>query len=79
MIAKTTTNKMLLNSSIEELQKKAKRHEEYRKAGEEGEMLVETAYTIKHKLKEAEVIEKQLISEFGSLTLLLEMLNLDGG
>ena len=69
---------MLLNSSIEELQKMAKRHEEYQKAGEPGEMLVETAYTIKHKLKEAEMIEKQLISEFGSLTLLLEMLNLDG-
>ena len=78
MLAKTTTDKMMLNSNIEELQKIAKRHDEYRKAGEEAEMLVDIAYTIKHKLKETEMLEKQLLSEFGSLTLLLEMLNLDG-
>ena len=78
LLAKTTTNKMLLNSHIEELRKMAKRHEEYQKAGEEAEMLVDIAHTIKQKLKETERLEKQLIAEFGSLTLLLEMLNLDG-
>ena len=67
-VAKTTTDKMMLNSSIEELQKMAKRHDEYRKAGEEAEMLVDIAYTIKHKLKETEMLEKKLLSEFSSLT-----------
>ena len=78
LIAKTTTNKMLLDTSISELDKMAKRHEEYQLAAEPAEMLVDTAYTIKSKLREAEKVEKQLISDFGNLTLLLEMLNLDG-
>ena len=68
LLAKTTTDKMMLNSNIEELQKIAKRHDEYRKAGEEAEMLVDIAYTIKHKLKETEMLEKKLLSEFSSLT-----------
>ena len=78
LLAKSTTDKMMLKSSMEELEQIAKRHDEYRKAGEQAELLVEIAFTIKHKLKEAEVLEKKLIAEFGSLTLLLEMLNFDG-
>ena len=71
LIAKTTTGKMMLDTSINELDKMAKRHEEYQLAAEPAEMLVDKAYTIKSKLREAEKIEKQLISDFGNLTLLM--------
>ena len=77
-MAKTTTKKMLLNSEIEELRKMGKRHEEYQEAGEDAGMLVDMAHNIKVKLKETQEVEKQLISEFGNLTVLLEMLNLEG-
>ena len=50
LLAKITTDKMMLKSNMEELEQIAKRHDEYRKAGEEAEMLVDIAYTIKHKL-----------------------------
>ena len=40
-------------------------------------MLVDKAYKIKDKVREAEQIEKKLISDFGNLSLLLEMLNLN--
>ena len=78
LIAKTTTGKMFLDTSIKELDTMAKRHAEYQKAAEPAVMLVDKAYKIKDKVREAEQIEKKLISDFGNLSLLLEMLNLDG-
>ena len=36
------------------------------------------AFKLKSKLREAELLEGMLISDFGNLTLLLELLNLDG-
>ena len=78
LIAKTTTGKMFLDTSIKELDTMAKRHAEYQKAAEPAVMLVDKAYKIKSKVREAEQIEKKLISDFGNLSLLLEMLNLDG-
>ena len=78
LIAKTTTGKMMLDTSINELDKMAKRHEDYRQAAEPAEMLVDKAFKIKSKVREAEQIERKLISDFGNLSLLLEMLNLDG-
>ena len=38
LIAKTTTGKMVLDTSMTELNKMAKRHEDYRQAGEPAEM-----------------------------------------
>ena len=69
---------MFLDTSIKELYTMAKRHAEYQKAAEPSVMLVDKAYKIKSKVREAEQIEKKLISDFGNLSLLLEMLNLDG-
>ena len=68
---------MFLDTSIKELDTMAKRHAEYQKAAEPAVMLVDKAYKIKDKVREAEQIEKKLISDFGNLSLLLEMLNLD--
>ena len=58
--------------------KQADRHKEYVKAGEEAEMLVDRALQLKIKVKKGEEIEKSLISNFSNLTLLLELLNMDG-
>ena len=54
LIAKTTTGKMVLDTSMNELNKMAKRHKDYRQAGKPAEMLVDKAYKIKSKVKEAE-------------------------
>ena len=77
LIAKTVTGKMYLDTSIKELDTMAVRHAEYQKAAEPALMLVDRAYKIKYKVREAEQTEKKLISNFGNLSLLLEMLNLD--
>ena len=77
LLAKTTTGKMVLDTSMTELNKMAKRHEDYRQAGEPAEMLVDKAFKIKNKLREAELLEGKLIRDFGNLTLLLKLLNLD--
>ena len=55
-----------------------KRHEDYVKAGEPAEMLVDRAFKLKSKMREAELLEGKLISDLSNLTLLLELLNLDG-
>ena len=78
LLAKTTTGKMVLDTSMTELNKMARRHEDYRQAGEPAEMLVDRAFKLKSKLREAELLEGKLISDLGNLTLLLELLNLDG-
>ena len=44
LLAKTTTGKMVMDTSMTELNKMAKRHEDYVKAGEPAEMLVDRAF-----------------------------------
>ena len=73
LIAKTITGKMYLDTSIKELDTMAVRHAEYQKAAEPALMLVDRAYKIKEKVREAEQTEKKLISNFGNLSLLLEI------
>ena len=41
-------------------------------------MLIDRAYQLKNKVRKAKQLEEKLISDLSNLTLLLELLNLDG-
>ena len=69
---------MMLDTNLTELNKMARRHEDYVKAGEQAEMLIDRAYQLKSKVRKAELLEEKLINDLSNLTLLLELLNLDG-
>ena len=78
LLAQTSTGKMMLDTHLTEMTKMAERHVEYVKAGEEAEMLIDRAYQLKSKVRKGEQLEEKLISNLSNLTLLLELLNLDG-
>ena len=78
LLAQTTTGKMMLDRNLTELTKMTERHVDYVKAREQAEMLIDRAYQLKNKVRKAEQLEEKLISDLSNLTLLLELLNLDG-
>ena len=51
---------------------------EYVKAGEEAQMLIDRAYQLKSKVRKGEQLEEKPIYNLSNLSLLLELLNLDG-
>ena len=70
--AQTNTQKLKLDNHIKDLIKQADRHQE------DSEILVDRALQLKRNVQKGDEIEQSLLSNFSNLTLLLEMLNLEG-
>ena len=71
LMAQSTTEKMVLENTLKDLDKQAQRHREIQDKGEDAELLIERAIQLKKNVQKSEKIEQ-------SLTTLLEMLNMDG-
>ena len=78
LLAQTSRGKMMLDAHLIEMTKMAERHMEYVKAGEEAQMLIDRPYQLKSKVRKGEQLEEKLIYNLSNLSLLLELLNLDG-
>ena len=61
-----------------ESRKQANRHKDYVNDGEDAEMLVDRAVQLKLNVQKGERIEESLVTNFSTLTMLLELLNIKG-
>ena len=61
-----------------ESRKQANRHKDYVNDGEDAEMLVDRAVQLKINVQKKEQIEESLVTNFSNLTMLLELLNMEG-
>ena len=78
LLAQTSIEKIMLDNHIKEMTNMAERHMQYVKDGEAAEMLVDRAVQLKSKVRKGEELEESLINNLSNLTLLLELLNLEG-
>ena len=78
LFAQTCMQKLMLNSHIKELVRQANRHKDYVNDGEDAEMLVDRAVQLKINVQKKEQIEESLVTNFSNLTMLLELLNMEG-
>ena len=78
LMAQSTTEKMVLENTLKDLDKQAQRHREIQDKGEDAELLIERAIQLKKNVQKSEKIEQSLLMKLTALTTLLEMLNMDG-
>ena len=70
--------KLMLDNHIKDLVRQVNRHKDYVAEGEQAEMLVDRAIQLKLNVQKGDQIEQSLITNFSNLTLLLELLNMEG-
>ena len=78
LMAQSTTEKMVLENTLKDLDKQAERHKQIQDKGEDAELLVERAIQLKRNVQKGEKIEQSLLMKLTALTTLLEMLNMNG-
>ena len=70
LMAQSTTEKMILENTLKDLNKQAERHRQIQDKGEDAELLVERAIQLKKNVQKGEKIEQSLLMKLTALTTL---------